>query len=782
MATASTPHNNNKNNNGNNNDADTVWFWKTDDESWELYSEADRATLEQALHAGETSVMLMDTATGIPKYECHLAQVPMKQENLQTNHTREICRGWPEQATAAATASNRHRQIARTRGPAAAATFLRPVFDGDSDSDDDEEDEEDEDDYSSDGNNNNSKLPDHVRKLMEEVGNDPTEMVDAAPPSFICSLSCGIMREPAMTMVGSTYEKVMIQQWLATKKTDPLTNQYLTSDNIRVIDNRALKDAIQSWRENYEEEQKQKKKQQEEEDSKPPAKPKPTTTQNGATSPTQNDTTTINTISPVARDPGVAAASNNDSSGDLEEGESRQVSSHTNGDVYTIKLIRGVYSCSCPAWIYQGGPIDRRSCKHLKEVRGTVPEAERTSGNNNTNKRKRTVASLDGKTICFTGALRQMTRAKAHALAQECGAVVHMSVTRNTDILVVGRRPGMKVSKGDESDRCELWEEDDFVAATENGAMTSTTATTATTASNRRSGGAGGNSDDQDASIPAKIMLAHSYKKDNRMDPTGWLMSEKLDGMRAWWDGHTRKLWSRQGKAIYAPDWWLQSLPPDIILDGELWLGRGKFQECMSIVRRQDRPQTWNEITFVVFDAPDGTTVFDGYEERYKKAEEALKKVSAAQQFAKLHPYEICDGKEHVKSKLEELEQQGAEGLMLRKPGSLYRGGRSNDLLKVKSSRDDEAVVASHEVGRGRHGGRLGAVHVVNRAGKRFKVGSGFTDAQREDPPPVGSVITYRYNELTNSGIPRFPVFVRIRPDVSAADVQAGHSSASASS
>jgi len=115
---------------------------------------------------------------------------------------------------------------------------------------------------------------------------------------------------------------------------------------------------------------------------------------------------------------------------------------------------------------------------------------------------------------------------------------------------------------------------------------------------------------------------------------------------------------------------------------------------------------------------------------------------------------------------------EGGEGLMLRKKTSLYRGGRSSELLKVKSSKDDEAVVKSHASGRGKHEGRLGAVVVKNRAGKSFKVGSGFTDAQRVNPPPIGSVITYRYNELTNEGIPRFPVFVRIRPDVTAQEVE----------
>mmetsp|Transcript_29106 Transcript_29106/g.38676 ORF Transcript_29106/g.38676 Transcript_29106/m.38676 type:complete len:748 (-) Transcript_29106:401-2644(-) len=737
-----------------------MWFWKTDEDSWELFGDEDSDALESAVQRGDTSVILMDSFTGTPKYECFLTQVPMRQENLQTQHSREICRGWPEVDSARQHAPQQH-------GSGVNIVISNPFPESDNESSEGTNEEEDSDDDSDDDDKN--ELPDNVQKIMEEISSDPPELANSAPPSFICSLACGIMRHPAMTLVGSTYEKVMIQQWLRDHDTDPLTNQHLS--DTRLIDNWALKDSIESWRQQHQQQSRncqREGKKAPEEDSKQAAK---TVKEGGQKKSEEMNDYTANS----------GAQHENEINGeddDLAEGEERQVSS------YTVKLIGGVYSCSCPAWRYKGGAIDARSCKHLAQVRGAEREAQRMRSvfqNSNVNgkkRRRKDITSLEGKSICFTGALQTMTRAKAHALAQECGAVVHQSVTRNTDILVVGRRPGMKLSKGDESNHCEIWEEEDFIDATESNSVTGTPSVSVSAsieeANTRSSSGA----QMQDASVPAKIMLAHSYKFDNsRVDPTGWLMSEKLDGMRAWWDGHKRRLWSRQGKPIHAPAWWLESLPSGITLDGELWLGRGKFQECMSIVRRQDGPQTWNQVTFVVFDAPESAT---GYEERYSKAKEALEEADAStsqQQYAWLHPYAICNGKEHVKSKLDEIEEQGGEGLMLRKPGSEYKGGRSNDLLKVKSARDDEAIVNSHETGRGRHGGRLGAVHVTNRAGKSFKVGSGFTDAERENPPPVGSVITYRYNELTNGGTPRFPVFVRIRPDVSAADIQAADSS-----
>jgi DNA ligase-1 len=100
---------------------------------------------------------------------------------------------------------------------------------------------------------------------------------------------------------------------------------------------------------------------------------------------------------------------------------------------------------------------------------------------------------------------------------------------------------------------------------------------------------------------------------------------------------------------------------------------------------------------------------------------------------------------------------------MLRQPGSAYQAGRSPTLLKVKTFADAEARVVGHEPGRGRHKGRLGALLVELPDGVRFAVGTGLTDAERADAPPVGSTITFRYQELTDGGVPRFPSYVGVR-------------------
>jgi DNA ligase-1 len=119
-----------------------------------------------------------------------------------------------------------------------------------------------------------------------------------------------------------------------------------------------------------------------------------------------------------------------------------------------------------------------------------------------------------------------------------------------------------------------------------------------------------------------------------------------------------------------------------------------------------------------------------------------------------------------LKEELARVEALGGEGLMLRKPGSRYEVGRSFSLLKVKTFHDAEARVIEHLPGEGKHKGRLGALSAELGDGTKFSVGTGFSDAQRENPPPVGSIITFRYQELSDRGVPRFPSFVRLRTDV----------------
>lgn len=249
------------------------------------------------------------------------------------------------------------------------------------------------------------------------------------------------------------------------------------------------------------------------------------------------------------------------------------------------------------------------------------------------------------------------------------------------------------------------------------------------------------------------VLLAESW--DNVLDLTGWWMSEKLDGVRACWDG--KRFLSRQGNLYHAPDWFIEAMPA-VPLDGELWIDRKKFQRTVSIVRRQDKSDLWKEVVFVVFDAPAAN---GGFEDRFTFVRQTL--AGKPLQFVKPHHHEQCKNIACLRAELDRVDALGGEGLMLRQPNSKYVAGRSSTLLKVKRFHDAEAVIIGHQPGAGRHKGRLGALLVRLPDGTEFAVGTGFSDKERSSPAAIGTTITFRYQELSDRGVPRFPSFLRVR-------------------
>lgn len=251
------------------------------------------------------------------------------------------------------------------------------------------------------------------------------------------------------------------------------------------------------------------------------------------------------------------------------------------------------------------------------------------------------------------------------------------------------------------------------------------------------------------------LLLAETWSPET--DPRGWWLSEKLDGVRAFWTG--REFLSRNGNLYAAPEWFKLGLP-STPLDGELWIGRKQFQRTVSIVRRGDGADLWREVRYLVFDAP---TVAQPFEQRLT----VVKHVLAAGQppYALLLHQEVCRSSDHLQTVLSKVEQLGGEGLMLRRPASLYEPRRSSSLQKVKRFLDCEAVVVGHEPGKGRHKGRLGALLVELPNGTKFNCGTGLSDAQRDLPPAIGETITVKYQELTDGGAPRFPVYAGVRRD-----------------
>jgi DNA ligase-1 len=343
---------------------------------------------------------------------------------------------------------------------------------------------------------------------------------------------------------------------------------------------------------------------------------------------------------------------------DLDDGQTIEMKG-SGAKPYVLRNTGGVYSCSCPAWRNQSVAIERRTCKHLKKLRGDAVEAARVGGG-----------------------------------APQAAA------------------SGVPAPSPAESEA-------------------------------------------SDAKTPA-LLLAHAWENDT--DLAGWWMSEKLDGVRAFWDG--ARFVSRLGNEFFAPAWFVEGLP-SIPLDGELWGGRKRFQRTVSIARRRDRSDEWKELTFVVFDAPRAEGPFeDRLEVVRREIGERLPR------FARMHEHVRCDDTDHLRRELARVEALGGEGLMLRQPGSVYEAGRSHTLLKVKSFKDDEGRVIAHVAGAGRHKGRLGALVVEMANGVRFNVGTGFSDQERRGPPPIGSLVTFRYQELSEAGVPRFPSFVGVRHDV----------------
>jgi DNA ligase-1 len=251
------------------------------------------------------------------------------------------------------------------------------------------------------------------------------------------------------------------------------------------------------------------------------------------------------------------------------------------------------------------------------------------------------------------------------------------------------------------------------------------------------------------------LLLANVWNKS--IDPTGWWMSEKYDGLRGYWDG--QKLWSRKGNLIHAPDYFLAEFPRDIALDGELWIGHGKFEETMSIVRSEKPDDRWKSVRYMVFDAPQAKGTFE------QRMQFLRENVSEGNRFVKVVAQERCQGVTQLLAERDRVVRQGGEGLMLRQPESAYEPRRSPTLLKVKPYDDAEATVIAHEPGKGKFSGKLGALRVRADDGREFSIGSGLTDADRESPPPVGTVITYRFRGLTAKGLPRFPSYLRVRRD-----------------
>jgi len=255
------------------------------------------------------------------------------------------------------------------------------------------------------------------------------------------------------------------------------------------------------------------------------------------------------------------------------------------------------------------------------------------------------------------------------------------------------------------------------------------------------------------ASTPA-LMLAGVWR--HGQNPSGFLVSEKLDGVRAFWDGQTLRF--RSGRVIAAPAWFTAALPKQA-LDGELWLGRGRFDELSGMVRRATPLDAdWHQVKYMIFDLPQAPEPFS------ERAQHIPSVVAQANQpWLQAVPQQRVVDTAALQRLLKQTVAQGGEGLVLHRAIALWSPGRSDMLLKLKPQSDEDARVVGHLPGKGRHAGSLGALLLEMPDGQRFALGTGFTDAQRKAPPAVGAVVTYRFRDRTPKGLPRFASFLRVR-------------------
>ena len=251
-----------------------------------------------------------------------------------------------------------------------------------------------------------------------------------------------------------------------------------------------------------------------------------------------------------------------------------------------------------------------------------------------------------------------------------------------------------------------------------------------------------------------KVMLAHNYTD---QDISNWWMSEKLDGIRAYWTGE--KFLSRTGKEITPPQSFTQEMPKGIILDGELCAGRNKFNLTSSIVRKTKDVEKYvddwtNNITYNVFD-----TVCDHpFERRMGILYDTIRNFK----FIKIVRQTKVKNQNHLNKELDKVLDKGGEGLMLRQPESMYERKRSKSLLKVKKFHDMEVRIIGYREGTGKYKGMLGSYECETKGGSKFNCGSGLNDDDRVNRLDVGMFITVKYFELSKEGVPRFPIFMRV--------------------
>lgn len=256
---------------------------------------------------------------------------------------------------------------------------------------------------------------------------------------------------------------------------------------------------------------------------------------------------------------------------------------------------------------------------------------------------------------------------------------------------------------------------------------------------------------------PERPPLSLAKKYQDRDDVGNYWVSEKMDGARAYWNG--KQLLSRNGNVFHAPAWFTEHFPAHA-LDGELWMGRGSFELLMQTVRDKVPDESaWREVRYWVFDLPLSS---GGFEKRSSELQQLVNQSSSP--YIQMVKHLQFQSSELMYAHMRNVVANGGEGLMLQRSDTPYQAGRHPGLLKLKPFHDAEAVVIGYRPGKGKYKGMVGALVVQDADGLQFRLGSGLSDLQRREPPPVGAQVSYRYQGRTAKGLPRFARFLRARP------------------
>ncbi len=250
------------------------------------------------------------------------------------------------------------------------------------------------------------------------------------------------------------------------------------------------------------------------------------------------------------------------------------------------------------------------------------------------------------------------------------------------------------------------------------------------------------------------VALAEMYNAS--IEVSQYWVSEKLDGVRAIWDG--QQLFTRGGNLIYAPDWFTDKLP-DTAIEGELWAGRGNYHLVQqTVLDTSPNDEAWKSIKLMLFDMPNASGI---YQHRYTNLINLVNGLDL--DHVNYIEHKPIASEDELLRQLTIIDGSFGEGLMLRKIDSLYNPRRSSDLIKLKTYQDAEARVIGYRSGNGKYEGKIGSLLVQLESGTQFYIGSGFSDNQRKEPPQIGTIITFRYNGFTHKGIPKFARFLRER-------------------